>query len=141
MRFALVGTPNCGKSNLFNQVAGYKSETGNFSGTSVTFMESKGRVLGKVVGLVDFPGTYTLTGTNPADCESLRYLLTRQVDVIIKVLDGTQLGQGLSLTLELLELSPPRMVAVNMMDEAARLGIAIDKSELERKWGIQCSRW
>ena len=67
MRFALVGQPNCGKSTLFNQVAGYKAETGNFSGTTVSFTESKVRVSGQVVELVDLPGTYTLAGTNPAE--------------------------------------------------------------------------
>ena len=62
MRFALIGQPNCGKSTLFNQVAGYRAETGNFAGTTTTFTASKVRVLGQVVELVDLPGTYTLAG-------------------------------------------------------------------------------
>jgi len=55
MRFALIGQPNCGKSTLFNRVAGYKAETGNFSGTTVTYTESRVRVMGEVVDLVDLP--------------------------------------------------------------------------------------
>ena len=126
MRFALIGQPNCGKSTLFNQVAGYKAETGNFSGTTVTFTESKVRVLGEVVELVDLPGTYTLAGMNPAEREALAYLTARQVDVIINVVDASHLIQGLNLTLELMELNIPLVVALNMMDDAARLGMKIN---------------
>ena len=130
MKFALVGQPNCGKSTLFNQVAGYKAETGNFSGTTITFTESKVRVLGEVVDLVDLPGTYTLAGMNPAESEVLRYLTLNPVDAIINVLDASHLSQGLNLTIELLELGLPMIVALNMMDEAARMGMEIDGPKL-----------
>ncbi|MCL4506784.1 MAG: ferrous iron transport protein B [Chloroflexi bacterium] len=136
MRFALIGQPNCGKSTLFNQVAGYKAETGNFSGTTVTFTESKVRVLGEVVNLVDLPGTYTLAGMNPAERESLAYLTTREVDVIINVIDASHLLQGLNLTMELLELNRPLVVTLNMMDEAARLGMQIDGARLAELLGV-----
>ena len=102
MKFALVGQPNCGKSTLFNQVAGYKAETGNFSGTTITYTESKVRVLGEVVDLVDLPGTYTLAGSNPAEAEVLRYLINHPVDTIINIVDASHLSQGLNLTIELL---------------------------------------
>jgi ferrous iron transport protein B len=131
MKFALVGQPNCGKSTLFNQVAGYKAETGNFSGTTITFTESKVRVLGEVVDLVDLPGTYSLVGTNPAESEVLRYLTVHPVDVIINVVDASHLLQGLNLTIELLELGRPMIIALNMMDEAARLGMEIDGPKLQ----------
>ncbi len=136
MRFALIGQPNCGKSTLFNQVAGYKAQTGNFSGTSVTFTESKVRVAGQVIELVDLPGTYTLAGTNPAEREVLNYLVARDIDVIINVLDASHLVHGLSLTVELLELNRPLVVAVNMMDEAARMGIHIDGPKLQSMLGV-----
>ena len=132
MRFALIGQPNCGKSTLFNQVAGYKAETGNFSGTTVTFTESKVRVLGEVVELVDLPGTYSLAGMNPAEREALAYLTARHVDVIINVVDASHLIQGLNLTLELMELGIPLVLALNMMDEAARLGMKINGTVLEQ---------
>jgi len=130
MRFALIGQPNCGKSTLFNQVAGYKAETGNFSGTTVTFIESKVRVAGEIIELVDLPGTYTLAGTNPAERETLRYLASHQVDVIINVVDATHLTQGLGLTLELVELQRPLVIALNMLDDASRLGMKIDLEKL-----------
>ncbi len=131
MKFALVGQPNCGKSTLFNQVAGYKAETGNFSGTTITFTESCVRVLGEVVDLVDLPGTYTLAGTNPAECEVFRYLTDNPVDVIINILDASHLSQGLNLTIELLELGRPIIVVLNMMDEVVRMGMKIDGLKLQ----------
>ncbi len=136
MRFALIGQPNCGKSTLFNQVAGYKAETGNFSGTTVTYTESRVRVAGEVITLVDLPGTYTLAGGNPAERETWRYLNAHHVDVVINVLDATHLGQGLTLTLALLDMQIPIVVAINMMDEAARMGIKIDGEGLQEKLGV-----
>lgn len=135
MRLALIGQPNCGKSTLFNQVAGYRAETGNFSGTTVTFTESKVRVLGQVIEVVDLPGTYTLAGTNQAEREVLRYLASHRVDGIINVVDATQLSQGLSLTMELLELGRPLVVGLNMMDEAARLGVKIEGEKISNLLG------
>ena len=136
MRFALVGQPNCGKSTLFNQVAGYRAETGNFAGTTVTYTESKVRVLGEVVELVDLPGTYTLLGTNLAERVVLDYLILKKVDAIINVIDATHLVQGLVLTLELMELGRPLVLAINMMDEASRQGIKIDGEKLSAILGI-----
>ncbi|MBI9048427.1 MAG: ferrous iron transport protein B [Anaerolineaceae bacterium] len=136
MKIALIGQPNCGKSTLFNQVAGYRAETGNFSGTTVTFTETKVRVLGEVVQLVDLPGTYTLKGTNPAEREVFNYLLNNTVDVIIGVVDATRLAFGLELIIELIELGKPLVLALNMIDEAKRLGIEIDGNQLSKELGI-----
>lgn len=130
MRIALIGQPNCGKSTLFNQVAGYRAETGNFSGTSVTYTESKVRVSGQVVNLVDLPGTYTLAGSNQAEREVFNYLALHSVDVIINVVDASHLSHGLELTLELMELQRPVILALNMMDEARRLGIQVEIDQL-----------
>jgi ferrous iron transport protein B len=136
VRFALIGQPNCGKSTLFNSVAGYKAETGNFSGTTVTFTESRVRVLGQVVDLVDLPGSYALGGLNPAESETRRYLDSRDVDAIINVADASHLAQSLELTLELFPLNRPVILALNMMDEAMRLGLRIDGEGLSRELGI-----
>ena len=136
MRIALIGQPNCGKSTLFNQVAGYKAETGNFTGTTVTFTESSVRVGGETIEVVDLPGTYTLAGTNPAEREASRYLLSENVDVIINVLDASHVAQGLELTIELLAMKVPVIVAMNMMDEASRIGIRLDGPALQEKLGV-----
>ncbi len=136
MKIALIGQPNCGKSTLFNQVAGYRAETGNFSGTTVTFTETNVRVLGEVVRLVDLPGTYTLKGTNPAEREVFNYLITHPVDIIIGVVDATRLAYGLELIIELLELGKPLVLALNMIDEAQRMGLKIDGNQLSRELNI-----
>ncbi|MFC2064633.1 ferrous iron transporter B [Chloroflexota bacterium] len=136
MRIALVGQPNCGKSTLFNQVAGYKAETGNFHGTTVTFTESKVRVSGEVIDLVDLPGTYTLGGTNRAEAETARYLKSEHVDLIINVVDATHLSQGLELTQEILQLERPMVIALNMMDEAKRTGLRINGPGLQERLGV-----
>lgn len=136
MKFALIGRPNCGKSTLFNQVAGYKAETGNFHGTTVSFTESKVRVAGQVIELVDLPGTYTLAGSNPAERVTKEYLEQHPVDVIINVVDSTFLPQSLELTLELLKFKLPVLVAMNMMDEVTRYGLTIDGPALGTELGV-----
>jgi len=129
----LIGQPNCGKSTLFNQVAGYKAETGNFTGTTVKFTESKVRVAGEVIELVDLPGAYTLEAASPAEREAASYLTSNEVDVIINVVDASRLSLGLELSLELLSLNKPLILALNMMDEADRLGLHIDGPGLQKE--------
>jgi len=136
MRVALIGAPNCGKSTLFNQVAGYKAATGNFSGTTVTFTESRVRVAGEIIELVDLPGTYTLAGVSPAEEQAARYLDSCDVDVIVNVADATQLTSALDLSLELILLRKPLILALNMMDEAMRLGLKIDGEGLSRELNV-----
>lgn len=136
MKVALIGQPNCGKSTLFNQVAGYKAETGNFSGTTVTFTESRVRVAGQVLELVDLPGAYTLKNGSPAEEQAAHYLDSKDVDVIINVADATHLAAALELSLELLPLNKPLILALNMMDEAMRLGLKIDGEALACELGV-----
>lgn len=136
MRVALIGAPNCGKSTLFNQVAGYKAATGNFSGTTVEFTESRVRVAGEVIDLVDLPGTFSLECGSPAEEQAAQYLHSQNVDVIINVVDATRLASSLDLTLELLVLNKPLVLALNMMDEASRLGLKIDGEGLARELKI-----
>jgi ferrous iron transport protein B len=135
LRIALIGQPNCGKSTLFNQVAGYKAETGNFTGTTVKYTESKVRVGGQVVEIVDLPGAYTLEALSPAEREAASYLESNEVDAIINVVDASRLSLGLELTLELLPLNKPVILALNMMDEADRLGLRIDGPGLQKELG------
>jgi ferrous iron transport protein B len=92
--------------------------------------------VGEVIELVDLPGTYTLEGGSPAEEQAARYLDSRDVDVIINVADATHLSAALELSLELLPSNKPLILALNMMDEAARLGFRIDGEGLSRELGI-----
>ncbi|UCF62827.1 MAG: ferrous iron transport protein B [bacterium] len=130
MKIALIGQPNSGKSTIFNAVAGYKSVTSNLPGTTVEYMESRVRLNGAVYDLVDFPGTYSLSSTNEAEAEVGKYLLSQKFDLIINIIDASQLGRSLPLTLELIDLGIPMIVALNMMDEASRKGIEIEVDAL-----------
>lgn len=126
MKIALVGQPNSGKSTLFNAVAGYRSLTANFPGTTVAYARGRARVNGGVIDLVDLPGLYSLNPANPAETCSRQFLLAGDWDVVVNVVDASQLARSLELTLELLELEAPLVVCLNMMDEAVRKGMVID---------------
>lgn len=136
MKLALVGQPNCGKSTVFNAVAGYKSATANFPGSTVTYTVSKVIVEGRELEVVDLPGTYSLTGHDDAEREALSFLATGEPSVLINVVDASRLGRSLELTLQLLELGLPVVVALNMMDEAQRKGIEVDAATLSRELGV-----
>jgi small GTP-binding protein len=136
VKVALVGQPNSGKSTLFNAVAGYRSLTSNFAGTTVEYTHGQARVGGMVLDLIDLPGLYSLTPTTAVEEVSRDYLLGADWDVIVNVLDASQLARSLELTLELLDLESPMVVCLNMMDEAARKGMTIDTHALELALGV-----
>jgi len=130
MTVALIGQPNCGKSTIFNAVAGYRSATGNFAGTTVHLAWSRVRVNGSQLELVDVPGIYSLTTSNPTEAAAKRFLLEKNIDVVVNVVDAALLSRSLELTLELRELGIPMVVCLNMADEAQRKGIAISPVKL-----------
>jgi ferrous iron transport protein B len=130
MKIALVGQPNSGKSTIFNWIAGYKSATANFPGTTVSYTMSKVRLNGAVAEIVDLPGIYSLNSADGAAEAALDYLIHRESDVIVNVIDASRLSRGLELTIQLLELGRPLVVCLNMMDEAARRGVHVDIDKL-----------
>ena len=136
MIVALIGQPNCGKSTIFNYFSGYKAMVSNFPGTTVKFTVSRVVFQGEEITCVDLPGVYSLTSTDPAELESRNYLLAGEADVIINVIDASLLGRSLELTLELMSLERPLVVALNMMDEADRKGIRIDTAKLSEMLGV-----
>ena len=136
MKVALVGQPNSGKSTVFNAVAGYRSLTSNFAGTTVEYTRGQARVAGTVMEVIDLPGLYSLMPTSAVEEVSRNYLLAGDWDIIINVVDASQLARSLELTLELLDLESPMVVCLNMMDEAARKGMTIDTPALELALGV-----
>ncbi|MCJ7611120.1 MAG: ferrous iron transport protein B [Candidatus Aminicenantes bacterium] len=132
----LIGQPNCGKSTLFNSVAGLKAETSNFPGTTVKHTHSMITVEGRLLNIIDLPGTYSLNPADPAEKVALTHLFREKPDVVINVIDASLLGRSLELTLELLELNEPMIVALNMMDLAEKKGAVIDVAALEQTLGV-----
>ena len=135
-QIVLVGQPNCGKSTIFNEVAGYRSVASNFPGATVTFTRSHVRIGHSTYDVVDLPGTYSLTSLDEADRETQHYLLTQRVDVLVNVMDASLISRSLEFTLQLMELEIPMVLCLNMSDEAERKGIIIDAEKLSRKLGI-----
>jgi ferrous iron transport protein B len=136
VKIVLVGQPNSGKSTLFNAVAGYRSLTSNFAGTTVEYTEGRAEIAGETIELVDLPGLYSLNPANPAETCTRDFLLSGDWDVVVNVLDASQLARSLELTLELRELEAPMVLCLNMLDEAARKGIQIDRALLSRELGV-----
>jgi ferrous iron transport protein B len=136
MRIALVGQPNCGKSALFNSVAGYKTIVSNFPGTTVDFVTSQVHLNGDSFTLVDLPGIYSLSTSEREELLARCYLLKEKPDLVINILDASVLSRSLELTLELLELKIPLVICLNMIDEAAKKGVEIDVAHLSQDLGV-----
>ncbi len=136
MKIAFIGQPNCGKSTIFNYFSGYKSAVSNFPGTTVHFTESQVVFDGQILTCVDLPGVYSITSTDTSELVARNYLLAGDADVIVDVIDASLLSRSLELTLELLSLERPLVVALNMMDEAGRKGIQIDLEKLSKLLGV-----
>jgi ferrous iron transport protein B len=136
MKIALIGQPNCGKSTIFNYFSGYKAAVSNFPGTTVKYTVSQVVFEDQELTCVDLPGVYSLTSTDQAELESRNYLLAGESEAIINVIDASLLSRSLELTLELMSLERPLVVALNMMDEAARKGINIDAERLSHLLGV-----
>jgi ferrous iron transport protein B len=136
LKVVLVGQPNCGKSTLFNSVAGYRSMTANFPGATVHYTRSTVELEGELVDLTDLPGIYSLTTSNPAEIASRDFLFSGETQIIINVIDASQLSRSLELTLQLIDSGFPLLVCLNMVDEARRKGIFIDTPKLATRLGV-----
>ncbi len=135
-RIALVGSPNVGKSALFNRLTSSYVTVSNFPGTSVEVTRAAGRVGGITVEVVDTPGMYSLLATSEEERVAQRMVLTGEADVLLHVVDAKSVARMLPLTLQLAELGRPLVLALNMMDEAERLGIEIDDVLLGNRLGV-----
>ncbi len=134
---ALIGQPNCGKSTLFNQLAGYKSLSANFPGATVEYTKGQTYIGDEVVDVIDLPGTYSLSWYDDAEKETARALFSEDIDVIVNILDASTLVRSIELTIELMSLEKPIVVTLNMMDEALKKGIYINVKKLESILGVK----
>ena len=121
---------------MFNSVAGYRSITANFPGVTVHYTRSRIQLHGEIAELIDLPGTYSLTASTPAESATRDFLLKEEIDAVINIIDASVLSRSLELTLQLVELGLPVVVCLNMMDEAHRKGIHIDRGELASELGV-----
>jgi ferrous iron transport protein B len=133
---ALAGNPNTGKSTVFNELTGLRQHTGNWPGKTVTRAEGLFTVGGSRFKLVDLPGTYSLQAASDDEEVARDMLLFGRPDVTVLVLDATRLERNLNLALQVLEVTSRVVVCLNLMDEARRVGIAIDPDALSRELGV-----
>jgi len=136
IRIALAGNPNAGKTSLFNALTGQTQHVGNYPGVTVEKKMARIEFNGKSVEIVDLPGTYSLSAYSLEEIVTRDFVLRDKPDVIIDVLDSTNLERNLYLCLQFQELGVPVVAALNMSDEAERLGIRIDADLLGQILGI-----
>ncbi|MBI5651512.1 MAG: ferrous iron transport protein B [Chloroflexi bacterium] len=129
---ALAGNPNVGKSSLFNRLTGANVETAHYPGKTVALNYGLAHFRDKQIGVIDLPGTYALGAQSEDQWVARQGVLDNHPDAIIAIADATNLERNLYLVLQYLDLGLPLIVAVNLMDEAARAGIAIDPARLAR---------
>lgn len=133
---ALAGNPNCGKTTLFNALTGSNQYVGNWPGVTVEKKEGKLKKHNDVT-VTDLPGIYSLSPYTLEEVVARDYLTNEKPDVILNIIDGTNLERNLYLTTQLLELGIPMVVAVNMMDIINKNGDRIDKARLEQELGCR----
>lgn len=136
LSMGFVGNPNCGKTTLFNAYTGANLKVANWPGVTVEKKEGSFRYHSHEYKLVDLPGTYSLTSYTMEEQVSRQYILSNDVDVIIDVVDASSLERNLYLTLQLIELGKPVILALNMMDIVEKRGMEIDLHRLPEMLGI-----
>lgn len=132
---ALVGNPNCGKTSLFNFASGAHEHVGNYSGVTVDAKEGIFQQDGYTFRIVDLPGTYSLSAYTPEELYVRRHLSEEQPDVVINVLDASNLERNLYLTCQLIDMDVRSVIALNMYDELERSGNKFDYESLSRMIG------
>ena len=133
-KIVLMGNPNVGKSVVFSRLTGAKVIVSNYSGTTVDFCQGCMLIEEQHFDIIDAPGTYSLEPTNKA--EEVAVEMLRQADIVVNVLDATNLERNLFLSLELMESGKPLILALNLWDETKHLGIDIDLELLEKHLGV-----
>lgn len=135
-KILLTGQPNCGKSTFFNSLTGYKALASNFPGATVSYQLGSLFLFNKLYEIVDLPGTYSLIPSDKAEFETKRFIINEKDSVIVNVIDASVLSRALELTIELIEMEKPIVIALNMIDSAKRKGMKIDVDKLSKILGV-----
>ena len=136
MRVALAGNPNCGKTTVFNALTGSNQYVGNWPGVTVEKKEGTARLGDKALTVVDLPGIYSLSPYSMEEIVARDFIIGEAPDCVIDIVDATNLERNLYLTIQLLELERPMVVALNFMDEVEQRGDQIDISRLSKELGV-----
>lgn len=136
MRFALAGNPNCGKTTLFNELTGSTAHVGNWPGVTVDRKEGVYKKLKENVTIIDLPGIYSLSPYTPEEIVTRNYIVDENPDLIINIIDATNLERNLYLTTQILETDCPVIIALNMMDSLEKSGSKINVHALENSLGV-----
>ena len=132
---ALAGNPNAGKTTVFNNLTGAHQHVGNWPGVTVEKKEGSYRYGGYQVRVVDLPGVYSLTAYSPDEVVARNFILEGKPDIVVDIVDASNLERNLYLTVQLIELETNLVVALNMMDIAQSRGYQIDIDSLARELG------
>ena len=135
-RFALAGNPNSGKTTLFNSLTGSTAHVGNWPGVTVEKKDGTYKKLEEPISIIDLPGIYSLSPYTSEEVVSRNYILDEHPDVVIDIVDATNLERNLYLTTQLLEINVPIIVALNMVDVLNKKGDIIDTKKMEEKLGV-----
>ena len=135
LTIALAGNPNAGKTTIFNALTGLRQHTGNWPGKTVEKKEGEIELEGRTINIVDLPGTYSLTAYSPEEIIARDFIIEQHPDVVINVVDATNLERNLYLTVQILELDVPVVLALNMTDDLHRDGSRINVNLLSQLLG------
>ena len=133
---ALTGNPNTGKSTIFNELTGARQKIGNWPGVTVDKKVGYTRYKDRAISIVDLPGTYSVNARSPEEKIVIDYLMNNKLDLVMDVVDSSNIERNLFLTVQLLEQGIPLLIDLNMQDDAERRGIRIDVKKLEEAIGM-----
>jgi small GTP-binding protein len=135
LKIALVGNPNAGKTTLFNALTGSRQHVGNWPGKTVACKKGYFRHCGKEIEVIDLPGTYSLTAYSEEEVIARDFILFEKPDIVVAVVDATNLERNLYLVVQVLELQVPMILALNMSDRVRSLDYQIDECGLSQQLG------